>query len=54
MRELGVACGHDLCSCTVGATIGNEAFCSDFCRDAEGGGIEQPTCLCGHPQCDEP
>ncbi len=54
MRELTVACDHDLCNCTIRAQVGGEAYCSDFCRDAESGGIEDETCSCGHPPCDEP
>jgi hypothetical protein len=49
-----VDCTYDPCNCTVTADVATgEAYCSEFCRDADGT-IEAETCECSHPPCDEP
>lgn len=55
MQEFGLECSHEPCVCTVSAPVQTgEAYCSEFCKNAEEGGIESDVCGCGHPQCDEP
>jgi hypothetical protein len=55
MRESPLECGHELCNCSViGSVAGSEVYCSDFCRNADEGGIESETCACAHPECDTP
>ncbi|HMD02430.1 MAG TPA: hypothetical protein VKG44_05635 [Candidatus Baltobacteraceae bacterium] len=50
-----IECSHQLCQCTVTAVINDadadEAYCSDFCREAEMDEGET-ICACGHPPCD--
>lgn len=45
-------CSHDLCNCELTAEMLTEAYCSDYCRNVQEGGIEMEVCGCGHPQCD--
>jgi hypothetical protein len=50
-----VECSHELCNCTVmGPAMGGDAYCSNYCRSVDDGGIESDTCPCGHPECDTP
>ena len=55
MQERGIECNYEPCVCLVaGSAVSGEAYCSDFCQDAEESGREAETCGCGHPPCDEP
>ena len=48
-------CSHELCTCPVEEpATGGEAYCSDYCKNADAGGIESEACACGHPECDVP
>lgn len=50
--QQSIECAHDLCNCVVTAELDTEEYCSDTCKEAEGGGIEMEVCSCGHPPCD--
>ena len=55
MQEIPVECTHEPCNCSVAAPVeSGEAYCRDFCRNADGGELESDTCACGHPACDTP
>ena len=41
-------CKHAGCMCAVS---GDREYCSDHCRDFEGGDMIEITCDCGHPGC---
>ncbi|MDQ2866407.1 MAG: hypothetical protein M3R51_09290 [Candidatus Eremiobacteraeota bacterium] len=47
-------CAHPLCACTLMSPMREETYCSDACRNADDGGIENAACDCAHPQCDAP
>ena len=47
-------CAHELCACTIMSPIRGETYCSDSCRNADDGGVENDACACGHPPCDAP
>jgi len=54
MQELGIECNHGPCVCMVSGPVETgEAYCSDFCKEAEDD-LESDVCGCGHPPCDEP
>lgn len=53
MSEHQIECGHAICNCIVRAGMDGEAYCSDYCRDAQLT-EDQDYCACGHPPCDEP
>ncbi|MBV8373662.1 MAG: metallothionein [Candidatus Eremiobacteraeota bacterium] len=55
MQDRGIECIYEPCSCIViGPIASGEAYCSDFCRNAEARDLEAESCACGHPQCDVP
>jgi hypothetical protein len=57
-REM-TECSNPKCECLTAASIDpsagepGEAYCGDYCRDAEAS-EEQDNCACGHPACDSP
>ena len=48
------ACALDICRCTLMGPTDGTAYCSDFCQNADEGGIESEGCSCAHPPCDTP
>jgi len=53
LQEL-TGCSHDICRCTLMGAVLGSSYCSDYCQNADEGGMEAEACGCGHPQCDNP
>ena len=47
-----IECANATCNCTVMEVIDTEAFCSDYCQEANES-EEMDFCECGHPPCDD-
>jgi len=50
-NQQAIECSNNPCNCTVTGAVNAEAFCSDFCKEADDA-EEMDFCLCGHPPCD--
>jgi hypothetical protein len=50
-NEQSIECSNAACNCTIIAVIETEAYCSDYCQEADQSeGMDY--CECGHPPCD--